>query len=99
MAAPQGYFSFLGVRGLYEASGTLSTGISPSTFNLSVEARSFTPHVGPLVIGYGSEAIRFSDCIVDRIESVVDGSGFEVWRLTILDRRWKWRSLGRISGF
>lgn len=99
MAAPQGYFSFLGVRGLYEASGTLATGISPSTFTLTVEARSFTPRIGPLVLSYGGKSIVFRDCVVDRAESVIGGDGYEVWRLTILDRRWKWRNTGKISGY
>lgn len=98
MAAPQGLFQFAGTQALFSGSFTLATGISPSVCNLDVAPGSSSLRIGPLVLRYGSTMMTWSDCIVDAVESRVDESGFITWSVSILDRRWKWRGLGKISG-
>ena len=98
MAAPQGLFQFAGAQALFSGSFTLATGISPSVCTLSVAPGARSLRIGPLVLSYGGVRMVWRDCIVDKVEASIGEDGFTTWQLSILDRRWKWRGLGRISG-
>jgi hypothetical protein len=77
---------------------TLSHGISPGTAILKMLPQdSFPAEVGTLTIGDGIESVSLPDCKVDSMIVEHDGNGF-IWSLAILDRRWKWKDLGAISG-
>ena len=98
--APQGTFSFPGIDAVLSGNFSLTPGISPSVCMLSVAPQPlWSPKVGPLAIDYSSVHLRFRDCTIDRIESRTGNDGLTTWTITILDRRWKWRGLGRISGY
>lgn len=98
MAAPQGLFQFAGAQALFSGSFTLATGISPSVCTLSVAPGARSLRIGPLVLSYGGVRMVWRDCIVDKVEASIGEDGFTTWQLSILDRRWKWRGLGKISG-
>jgi hypothetical protein len=90
--------SWPGVLGIASMTGTISHGIRPSTFVLITLPQVDAPAMaGDLVFSDRTNGIiRLRDCTVDRITSNTDGSG-TVWRLEILDRRWRW-VFGQISG-
>lgn len=98
MGAAQGLFQFAGAQALFSGSFTLATGISPSVCTLNVAPGSSSLRIGPLVLSYGGVRMTWRDCIVDKVESTVGEDGFVMWSVVILDRRWKWRGLGQISG-
>lgn len=79
-------------------SASIGHGISPSTFVLIIQPQPSLPAAyGDLVINDGIHGnIVFRNCKVDRITSSTTGGG-TVWRLEILDRRWRW-AFGRIDG-
>jgi len=52
-----------------------------------------------MVISYGGVKITFQDCTADKISVEYDGEGKEIWAVHILDRRWKWKECGQISGY
>jgi hypothetical protein len=49
-----------------------------------------------LVFSLGGNEVRFPECRVDRGSIVRNESG-EVWHISVVDRRWKWR-FGHVSG-
>lgn len=101
MSAPQGIISFPGLTE-YILSGqfTLGHGISPSMCTLVC-----TPipgrlrEVGSLDLRYGSNRLVFPDCKVDSVRGDIAEDGLERWTVTVLDRRWKWKFGGAVSGF
>lgn len=100
MAVPQGLANFGGLTSLLSARYTLTHGITPGVCTLYVPPQpdvAFT--VGPLVFSYGSVEIVFPDCILDRVALEYGRDGRQIWALHILDRRWKWKFAGRISGY
>ncbi len=97
MTPPQGLVSYPGVSQLLDASISLSPGISPSTATLTIVPQAeLITEVGPLVFQYGGATIVFPDCKVER-GAVERNSRGEIWRLSLIDRRWRWR-YGAISG-
>ncbi len=77
---------------------TASHGISPGVANLRILPQSdFPSETSDLVISDGAASVTIPGCKIERMEILQDGDGFS-WSLSILDRRWKWRDLGRISG-
>lgn len=97
MSAPQGLATFPGIGQLLDASLTFGHGISPSTATLTIVPQAqLTTEVGTLVFAFGDTVIAFPDCKVDRGTFERNSRG-EIWRLSIVDRRWKWR-FGAISG-
>jgi hypothetical protein len=55
--------------------------------------------VGPMVLTYGGITITFEQCTADKIKVTTDSRGRQTWAVQILDRRWKWKECGRISGY
>jgi hypothetical protein len=97
MSAPQGLATFPGVEHLISASITLQNGIEPSTAELVFAPQpDFSTESGTLTFAMNGTSVVFPDCKVDR-GSVERNARGEVCRLSLLDRRWKWR-FGQISG-
>src|SRR5262249_10682006 len=97
MSAPQGVASFPGVNQLLDASITCVHGISPSVAVLTIVPQpGLTTEIGSLRFEFDSLVLEVPDCKVDQ-GSIERNAGGEIWRLSILDRRWRWR-FGRISG-
>jgi hypothetical protein len=100
MTAPQGLAYFAGIQSLLSASMTLTHGISPSVATLTIPPQpGRLLKGGPLIFSYGRDRITLPDCTIDSIHISVDSSGRTVWNLSILDRRWKWKFAGRVSGY
>jgi hypothetical protein len=98
--APQGMFAYPGVKTVLSGSFTLSHGISPSMATIYMAPQEgWVPKQGPLTISYGSVHLKFEDCVADRLEAQRGPDGLLVWVLHLLDRRWKWRKCGKISGY
>lgn len=99
MAAPQGLFYFSGIQSLVSASFTFTPGISPNACTLYIAPQTDNvADVGPLVLHYGGGRIVFPDCKADKADFEI-GAERRIMALTVLDRRWKWRLHGRISGY
>jgi hypothetical protein len=97
LSPPLGLATFPGIGQLIDASIHFTHGISPSVARLTVVPQSTPPaEAGTLAFHFGGTSLSFPDCKVDygTLERTTSG---EVFRLTILDRRWKWR-FGQISG-
>jgi len=93
----QGLAHFPGIDQLVAASVSMTHGISPGVATLVIAPQSnFTAEVGTLTLTYGSTTIEWIDCKVDYSTLERNASG-QIWRLSLLDRRWKWR-FGHISG-
>lgn len=100
MAAPQGLFYFAGIQALLSANFTITPGITPSTATLYIPPQpGKILRGGPLLLTYGGVELTFPDCRADQIAIEIDREGREIWALTVLDRRWKWKFAGRISGY
>jgi len=100
MAAPQGLIEYAGINQPLSAQFTLTHGITPSVAIIyCAPQRNIVWKVGPMVISYGGARITFHDCTADKISVEVDQQGFETWAVHVLDRRWKWKETGRISGY
>jgi hypothetical protein len=98
--APAGAIEFPGIAAPLNASFTLTPGVTPSVCQIRIAPQpAWSPRVGTLALSYGSTTIQFRDCIIDRVQATLDGSGHLVWDVSILDRRWKWKGLGKISGY
>ncbi len=94
----QGLAYFPGINQLVGASMAIGHGISPSTCILTIAPQAdFAGAGGTLSFLYGSVEIDFPDCKVDRHSFERNSQGL-IWRLTILDRRWKW-AFGGVAGF
>lgn len=98
MTAPQGLVRFPGIQQIKEADFTLSHGISPGSCSVALAPQAgFVAETGTLLFTFGgAPVVSFADCKIDSASYQRDGSG-RVVRLSILDRRWKWRE-GEISG-
>lgn len=78
---------------------TFSHGISPAVALLRCSPQSAPiAETGDLVITDGTTNIVIPGCKVDRIDETWDNGG-RVMNVTILDRRWKWREMGTVSGW
>jgi len=77
---------------------TVSQGISPGVAVLTInpQARPVDP-AGNVVVEDGRGRLVIPRCKLDKMVAR-RGSDGEVWDLVILDRRWRWRELGTISG-
>lgn len=97
MTPPQGHATFPGIENLLSASITLGHGISPDSAQLTIAPQAdFATEVGTLAFVFDGASVEFPDCKIDRSSLERNGQG-EVWQLSVLDRRWKWR-FGQISG-
>ena len=95
---PQGVASFPGVRSVLRCTYSRTLGISPGIAIIEIvpQAELFS-EFGTLTISFDGQQFEFPDCKVDMASVERNGNG-EIWRLTILDRRWLWRNFGAISG-
>jgi hypothetical protein len=76
---------------------TLSQGIRPAVARLEVHPGATPAVSGTLTLFDGVTTINLPNCKLDRVDSALDGTGQRV-TLSILDRRWRWQDLGRVSG-
>ncbi len=91
-------FTFPGINQIVSLSLTFSHGITPSVFTLVIAPQEdFEGIAGNLVVFDGVATRTFYDCKVDRHTFEYNEQG-QIWRLQLLDRRWKWR-WGAISGY
>lgn len=96
----EGLIYYSGIQSLLSASVTLTHGITPNVSTLYIPPQpTEIPINGALTLTYGRARVQLQRCRVDRVDVTQDAEGKEVWRLSILDRRWVWRRTGRISGF
>lgn len=99
MADQFGEFLWQGIRGKVGATITFTHGISPAVCQMQIAPQPGRFAMsGALGIRYGSTSFSLPDCRVDRVDSVRDPDGNLLWNLTIVDRRWRWRECGKISG-
>ena len=99
MSAPQGLFYFAGIRSLVSASFTFTPGISPNACTLYIAPQAENiADVGPLVLQYGGQRLVFPECKADKADFELGGDR-RIMAITVLDRRWKWKLHGRISGY
>jgi len=85
--------TFSGIDKVISANFTNSTGVEPSVCILDVLTQNISRSTGTLTFTHG-DTVRFSDCLIADPHLI---SGYK-WRLKVLDRRWKWREFGSISG-
>lgn len=101
MSAPQGIKSYSGLLP-YILSGrfVLQHGISPSisTFLCAPVPPKELQEQGTLDIRYGNDRLTFPDCKIDNYTEDKNEDGFTRATVTILDRRWKWKFAGVVSG-
>jgi len=89
--------TFAGVSRIVSADYTLSAGISPGVATFYVDPAVRIPRTGSIRVEDSGLVAVIPDCIVDKIEYIVRATG-AVNRVTVLDRRWRWREFGAISG-
>ncbi len=79
---------------------TLQHGISPSiaTFNCAPVPSNKIVENGTLDFRFGTVRITFPGCKIDKIDVYKNEDGLERWSVAILDRRWKWKFAGEVSG-
>lgn len=101
MSAPQGRMEFPGLTD-YLLSGqfTLQHGISPSICNIvcAPVPKNQLVEQGKLTLRFGSTLIAFPHCKIDKIDAFQNEDGFIRWSVSILDRRWRWKFAGFVSG-
>lgn len=88
-----------GVIGTESCTGTISHGISPSTFVLVTAPQVARPQVfGDLVLRDGTHgAVNLRGCKLSHLTGRTD-SGGQSYVLEIQDRRWRWQGAGAVSG-
>lgn len=91
--------SYPGAISVVSCTYTVSHGITPSTAMLRILPQATLPAgEGDLVFfdGVGGATIR--GCKLDRMKIEMTEQG-AVWCIELLDRRWRWRDFGAISGW
>ncbi len=100
MAVPQGFITWPRMRGFLYGSFALAHGVQPSIATLTcIHQDEPYAEVGDLGLHYGAKSFTFRDCHLKNLTQTVDDQGRQIDRLTIEDHRWRWRGLGRISGY
>src|SRR3990172_4122534 len=95
---PQGLASFPGINQIVSASIDFVHGISPSRAQITLAPQpNFIGAGGTFSMTFADVALHWPDCRIDS-NSLQRNERGEVWQLQILDRRWKWVGLGKISG-
>lgn len=99
MSALTPQFRFGNIQGVESVSFSLSRGVQPSvctvSMPLNIEGLDRKPKT--MYFSDGIRTVQFADCIISDVSPDVDGEGFQVMSIAILDRRWKW-GFGHISG-
>src|SRR5579862_1093188 len=99
MAERHGVALWPGVVSVLSCTYTTSHGTTPGCAVLTIlpQPISGIQMQGTLKITDGTGLIILQGCRVDGIRANEDGDGV-TWTLEIVDRRWRWRELGQISG-
>lgn len=98
--AEYGIVEFPGIQQVISFSLTYSHGISPSVCVVEiVPQEDFVATDGNLKLSFQGTEITLKNCHIDSMSYTRDGAG-RIWRLAILDRRWKWsfELKGAVSG-
>lgn len=94
----QGMASFPGVQSVTGCTYTVSHGISPGTAVLRCNPQgSFPSAGGTLVISDGIVGVIIPKCKVQSLQITRGPAGAE-WSISLVDKRWRWRDFGIISG-
>lgn len=97
-----GLMIFPGIDKIVEGNFNLTTGITPSAASLTIAPQNhFACSAGTLTITDTERTIQFPGCRVAFNSFEYNQHGL-VWKLTILDRRWKWSNYGggnAVAGF
>lgn len=93
------FVSFRGVTAHLDVQFTFTHGIAPSQCQIQVPPTPGIEEGGTLALCFGGRRIDFPDCKVDRVDASRNADGLMVWTLTVLDRRWKWKECGQVSGY
>ncbi len=94
-----GVASWPGVVSVSDCTYTCSQGISPGMAVLTCLPQLLPPSAeGTLLLSDGNVTIPLPGCKVQRAIDHKDPPYGETWTLEILDRRWRWRETGSISG-
>lgn len=89
--------TFPGIQHIISCTYTRGQGISPGFATVECAPQEEWPErQGTLRFEYGEFVREFRDCVTDNLSFSFDSSG-QLWRLLIMDRRWKWR-YGYING-
>lgn len=92
MAAPQGIWSFPGMRHIMHGGFTNQFGTNPSSGTLYIVPQTEPIRlVGNLTLTYGKLRRVWRKALLDTIDGEIDDSGTEIWACTIKDRRWAWQ--------
>lgn len=97
--ATHAFITFNGVNAHLDANFTFTHGIAPSQLQIRIPPNPRVQDGGTLAVVFGGTRLEFPDCKVDRVDCLRNADGLMVWTLTILDRRWKWKECGAISGY
>jgi hypothetical protein len=98
MGVIHGTASWPGAIAVESCTYTCSHGITPGVAILRIQPQLVFPDTfGDLVISDGNKTVVIPGCKLDALKVEQDESG-TVWSLEIVDRRWKWRTLGFING-
>lgn len=95
----KGRATFPGVKQIVEGTVTLSHGISPSSFHLTIAPQIISNQytVGNLDLYYENIHLTFRDCKINVATLQRNSSGMVI-AVELFDRRWKW-AWGTISGW
>jgi hypothetical protein len=89
--------TFPGILNIISCSYTRGHGISPGFATITCTPQEEWPdRQGSLKFEYGGISREYPDCVTDNLSFSFDSSG-QLWRLMVMDRRWKWR-YGFING-
>lgn len=91
--------SYPGVQAVISGSYTLSRGFAPGSISLTIAPQgNNVPSVGTVTFARdGVALLTLPQCAVDAA-TVQRNTGGQIVQLTLMDRRWKWRFAGLVSG-
>jgi hypothetical protein len=95
-----GLVTFPGVQQIVDANFAFCAhGITPSVCSLTIAPQyGLVAAVGQLTWEFAGQVQRFEQCLADSADFERNAQGL-VWRLKILDRRWKWKWGGIRGGY
>ena len=91
--------TYPGIQSVISGSYTLSRGFSPGVVSITIAPQGGTiPSVGTVTfLQDGVAVLSLPQCAVDAA-TVQRNTGGQIVRLQLLDRRWRWRFAGMVSG-
>lgn len=91
--------TFPGIQAVISGSYTLSHGLTPGVIDITIAPQGGNvPSVGAVsFLENGVPVVTLPNCAVDAA-TVQRNTGGLIVRLSLLDRRWKWRFAGMVSG-